>query len=121
MGQKIAGIVKDGVKSKVDGALHGAKPANLKFQVRKLFIASAAQRVIVGGVHQLIVDAWLADAATGQELTPRQMFSVAVGGGGGVVGVLTDQVINSVMNDPVYRLADQVGLKTRAWLVPDAT
>ncbi|MCH9806293.1 MAG: hypothetical protein K0U74_01035 [Alphaproteobacteria bacterium] len=119
--QKLADLTQKAVAARVKGVLAGPKAARLKLSIRKIHIASAAQRVLIGGHHGLVVDAWLVDASNGAELTPRQMFTAIIGGGSGVAGVVTDQFINAVMKDPVYRLADQIGEKAKLWLVPSPT
>lgn len=116
--KKVAGLTKQAVANQVKGALDGPKAARLKISIRKLHISSAAQRALVGGHHVIVVDAWLVDSANGSELTPRQMFTGIVAGGGGITGVVTDQLINAMMKDPVYRLADQIGEKAKLWLLP---
>lgn len=118
VGQRIAGIVKEAATTKTKGVLNGTEAARLHLEVRKLHISSAIQRVLVGGGHHIHVDVWLADARTGKDLTPRQLFIGFVVAGNGIGGVIADQIVNAAMKDPVYRLADQVGQKTMVWLRP---
>lgn len=118
VGKKIAGIVQAAVQDKTEGLLNGSQAARLRLQVRSLHISSAIQRVIVGGGHNMSVEAWMVDMKTGQELTPRQKFIAVVFAGNGIGGVLADQIVNATMKDPVYRLADDIGQKTLVWLRP---
>ncbi|MEQ8825275.1 MAG: hypothetical protein RIC14_12965 [Filomicrobium sp.] len=121
VGKRIAGIVKDAVQTNTQGVLNGSQPAKLRVEVRGLHISSAIQRIVVGGGHNLFVDAWLVDAKTDKQLTPRQKFTGLVFAGQGVGGVLADQVVNAATKDPVYRLADEVGQKMIVWLRPPGT
>jgi hypothetical protein len=101
--------------------LTGAKPARLKVDVRELFIASGAQRILVGGNHSLLSDVTLEDSATGAVLFPRELHTAIVPGGNGISGVIADQIVNQMMNDPVYRLADQLGSSIEKWFSPQAS
>ena len=82
-------------------------------------MSSAAQRVLVGGAHFMIADVWLEDSM-GKELTVRHLLTIAVPGGGGIGGVIADQIVNQIIKEPIYRLADGLGLQARNWLAPPA-
>ncbi len=71
----IAAKVKASIERKLIGDLTGSRPVRLRVTVKAVIMASAIQRVIVGGNHTMTADVTVVDAKTGAMLLPYELQS----------------------------------------------
>src|ERR1700752_628829 len=60
----LANKTKEAFQRNLGSALKGARPVIVDVQVKTIFVASAAQRIIVGGNHVMLADVNLIDPKT---------------------------------------------------------
>lgn len=107
----IAAKTKDALQQRIGGRLHGGRDVVLQVTVRGVFIASAAQRILVGGGHFLKADAELVDAKTGAVVLSYTSQNAKAYAGQGI-GVLVDQAFA----DPIDRVVDSYATTYAKWL-----
>lgn len=96
-------------------ALTGDRPVKVEVNLRRLYVASAIQRVIVGGSHELVADITVTDAKTGTVLVSYPEFRAIALAGQGIGGTMIDAAF---MADPIERLALNFASRYREWLAP---
>lgn len=111
--RRIAASMTKAFQAVLGPNLNGAKPARIRVRVESLSIASAAQRVVLGGNHFAKADVILVDEK-GRELTSRSGISAMGLAGNGVVGVLVDQALD----DPMDRVSQSLATEFTTWLLP---
>lgn len=97
--------------------LTGPRPVKVNVHLRRLYVASAIQRVIVGGSHEMIADVTVTDARTGALLVSHPEFHAIALAGQGIGGAMLDAAL---MADPIDRLTLNFASKYREWLLPQA-
>jgi hypothetical protein len=110
----LAGKVKEATTRVLSAALHGTRPARINIVVKSFVIASAAQRVVIGGTHLMTADVTLVDG-NGAELLARPNFVAASAAGQGVLGAIVDA---AMLPDPTERLLNEFANRYRDWLLP---
>jgi len=110
----IATKLKGAIERNVAGALLGARPVRLNVTIKSFIVASAVQRVILGGHHGMSADVSLVDAKTGVVLLPYAAQSSYTPGGQGIVGVLADA---AVLPDPLDRVVNDYAGQYAGWLL----
>ena len=68
------------------GQLNGTRPVRLELVVQSFTIASAVQRILIGGGHDMSADANLVDARTGAVIIAHPKLVAVMAGGEGVIG-----------------------------------
>jgi hypothetical protein len=94
--------------------LTGTRSVRLAVRVHEVNIASAIQRVFIGGDHRIEADVDLVDAKTGAPLLSLPSHRVTAGAGGGVLGVALD---NLILSDPIDRATALFAADYRNWLL----
>jgi hypothetical protein len=112
----LASKIREGTTAVWSAALSGTHPARINVVVKSFVVASAAQRVLIGGSHVMSADVTLVDSG-GRELLARPNFVVVNAAGQGVVGTLVDAAI---LREPTVRLIDDFANRYRDWLLPPA-
>src|SRR3954465_1843662 len=74
----LASRVKGDVEQQMAGQLNGTRPVRLDVVVHSFTIASAVQRIVIGGGHGMTADASLVDARTGAVLLRPPHLGIAV-------------------------------------------
>jgi hypothetical protein len=97
--------------------LTGPRPVKVNVHLRRLYVASAIQRVLVGGSHEMIADVTVTDARTGALLVSHPGFHAIALAGQGIGGAMLDAAL---MADPIDRLTLNFASKYREWLLPQA-
>jgi hypothetical protein len=97
--------------------LTGPRPVKVNVHLRRLYVASAIQRVIVGGSHEMTADVTVTDARTGALLVSHPGFHAIALAGQGIGGAMLDAAL---MADPIDRLTLNFASKYREWLLPQA-
>lgn len=95
--------------------LTGPRPVKVNVHLRRLYLASAIQRVVVGGAHEMVADVTVTDAKTGAVLVNYPEFRAIALAGQGIGGAMLDAAL---MADPIDRLTLNFASKYREWLVP---
>lgn len=95
--------------------LAGQRPVKVVVHLRKLYVASIIQRIVVGGQHEMVADVALVDAKTGATILAYPEFRAAALAGQGIGGTLIDA---AVLADPIDRLTQNFATSYRDWLMP---
>lgn len=110
----IAGKLTQAFESNLKGALLGTRPVRLEINVKDVEIASAAQRILIGGHHRLTADVNLVDARTGAVVLAFSEQNAIAQAGQGIGGVLLD---NAFLGDPIDRVIQNYAAQYRNWLL----
>ena len=103
------------LEQKLKPALAGQRPVKVVVHLRRLYVASAIQRIMVGGHHELVADVTLVDAKTGSTILTYPEHRTIAAAGQGIGGALIDA---AVLADPIDRLAQNFATNYRDWLLP---
>ncbi|MGB9369473.1 MAG: hypothetical protein WCE79_26040 [Xanthobacteraceae bacterium] len=109
----IAVKVKGAMERKLSGELVGTRPVRVQVTVKAFVVASAIQRVIIGGHHSMTADVTLVDAKSGVLLLPYAGQWTQSGAGQGIGGVLVDAAL---LPDPIDRVVDNYASTYGFWL-----
>jgi hypothetical protein len=110
--------IKAGVEQAMAGQLVGTRPVRLDVAVKRFAIASAVQRILIGGGRGMIADANLVDARTGALIIAYPDLVVLLPVGQGIVGTVVQAAIDSASEQsPADKLVAAYGQKYRSWLL----
>jgi hypothetical protein len=113
--------IKAGVEQAMVGQLNGPRPVRLDVVVKRFAIASAVQRILIGGNHVMVATATLVDARTGAAIITYSDLVAQVVVGQGIVGTAVQAAIDSAMpQTTTERLIAEYGRSYRTWLVRPA-
>ena len=110
----IAAKVKAAMERQLAGGLTGTRPVRVTVTVKGVQIASAIQRILIGGHHNMTADVTLVDARTGAALLPYAAQSSMAMAGQGLVGTLADAAL---MAAPLDRVVDNYADQYSGWLL----
>ncbi|MGO4573951.1 DUF6778 family protein [Microvirga sp. 2TAF3] len=110
----IAAKLSQAFESHLKGELGGTRPVRLDIIVRDLDIASAAQRILLGGHHRLTADVNLIDARSGALILAFSEQNAMAQAGQGIGGVLVD---NMFLGEPIDRVIQNYATQYRNWLL----
>jgi hypothetical protein len=114
----LAPRIRSGIEQKMAGQLNGSRPVRLEVVVKSFAIASAVQRILIGGGRGMIADANLVDARTGALIIAYRDLTVLLPVPGALAGVAIQAAIDSASTQsPADKLADQYGENYRNWLL----
>jgi hypothetical protein len=114
----LASHVKGGVERQMAGQLLGTRPVRLDVVVHSFAIASAVQRIVIGGGHGMTADANLVDARTGAVILRHPNLMANVGAAGGLVGTAVQSAIEAAAKiDNTDTVANRWGATYRDWLL----
>jgi hypothetical protein len=114
----LAPHIKSGMERQMAGHLNGTRPVRLDVVVHSFTIASAVQRIIIGGNHGMTADVNLVDARTGAVIIahPKLMAQLIVGQG--VLGTAVQAAIDaSSEHSTTDKIANTWGATYRDWLL----
>jgi hypothetical protein len=86
----------------------------VEVSIKDVTIASAIQRVLVGGNHSMTGDINLVDPATGAVLSTFPAQSSSSMAGQGIAGVVVD---GAFFGEPIDRVVDDYTTQYKDWLV----
>jgi hypothetical protein len=110
----IAAKLTQAFEDNLTGELQGLRPVRLEIAVKDIEIASAAQRILIGGHHRLTADVTLVDARTGAVVLAFSEQNAIAQAGQGIGGVLLD---NAFLGDPIDRVIQNYATQYRNWLL----
>lgn len=114
----LAPRIKAGVEQAMAGQLNGTRPVRLEIVVKSFVIASAVQRILIGGGRGMVADANLVDARTGALIIAYPEVRAVVMVGNGIVGTAVQAAIDSASEQsPADKLIVVYGQNYRDWLV----
>jgi hypothetical protein len=114
----LASRVKGDVERQMAGQLNGTRPVRLDVIVRSFTIASAVQRIVLGGGHGMTADATLVDARTGTVILNHPNLAIGVAAAGGLVGTAVQAAVESAAKiDNTDTVANRWGATYRDWLL----
>jgi uncharacterized protein YceK len=113
---QISSKVKAAMARHLTGSLKGSRPVRVDVVVKSVVIASAAQRVILGGGSTVQGEIKLVDAQTGAVLQSHPAWGASAAAGQGIAQVLIENAI--AKDEPIDRVIDNFALGFRNWLVP---
>src|SRR4051794_15185708 len=121
MRNMLASRIKGGVEREMAGQLNGGRPVRLDVVVHSFAIASAVQRIVIGGNHSMTADAKLVDARTGAVILNHPNLMADVRLAGGLVGTAVQSAIESARGvNNTDQLASSWGATYRDWLLRKA-
>jgi hypothetical protein len=117
----LAPVIKTGVTKSFNGQLNGTRPVRLDVVVKSFAVASAVQRILIGGGRGMIADANLVDARTGAVIVAYPQLFAATYAGQGIVGTAVQAAIDNASEQSVAeKLAYRYGEIYRRWLLHEA-
>jgi hypothetical protein len=91
----LAPKIKAGIEKVMAGQLNGARPVRLDVVVKSFVLASAVQRILIGGGRGMVADANLVDARTGAIILANPELRAFLLAGNGIVGAAVQAAIDS--------------------------
>lgn len=116
MRERLASRVKEAMQQQLGGALKGGRPVIVDVSIRNFELASAVQRVLIGGSYRIVADVALLDVKTGAVIVAYPEMIHAAPALQGVAGALM-QAAYDVNNPPTDRLANGFAERYREWLM----
>ena len=117
----LAPVIKTGVTKSLNGQLIGTRPVRLDVVVKSFAVASAVQRILIGGGRGMIADANLVDARTGAVIVAYPQLFAATYAGQGIVGTAVQAAIDNASEQSVAeKLAYRYGEIYKRWLLHEA-
>lgn len=117
----LAPKIKSGVERVMAGQLNGTRPVRLDIVVKTFTIASAVQRILVGGGYGMAADATLVDARTGAVIIAHPELRGILLAGQGVLGTAVQAAIdNSHKQGVPERIIESYAQNYRNWLLARA-
>jgi hypothetical protein len=114
----LASRVKGDVERQMAGQLNGTRPVRVDVVVRSFMIASAVQRIVIGGGHSMTADANLVDARTGAVILSHPKLMASVAAAGGLVGTAVQAAVEAAAKiDNTDSVANKWGATYRDWLL----
>ena len=114
----LAPHLKGGVEKQMAGQLNGTRPVRLDVVVHSFAIASAVQRVVIGGGHGMTADANLVDARTGAVILGHPNLMANVAAAGGLIGTAVQSAVEAAAKiDNTDTVANRWGATYRDWLL----
>jgi hypothetical protein len=114
----LAPLIKSGVERIMAGQLIGARPVRLDIVVKSFVLASAVQRILIGGGRGMTADASLVDARTGAVIVAYPNLTAFQPAGQGIVGTAVQAAIdNASAQSPAEKLIATYGENYRRWLL----
>ncbi|HZH54006.1 MAG TPA: hypothetical protein VEZ16_19260 [Microvirga sp.] len=110
----VAAKLAQAFEARLRGELGGTRPVRLEIAVKDLEIASAAQRILIGGHHRLTADVNLVDARSGRIVLAFSEQNATAAAGQGIGGVLLD---NMFLGEPIDRVIQNYATQYRNWLL----
>ncbi|MEJ0076261.1 MAG: hypothetical protein WDO17_12585 [Alphaproteobacteria bacterium] len=106
--------LKVAVERQVAAGMIGTRPVRIEIIVKDVTIASAIQRVLVGGHHTMTADVNLVDAKTGAIIAPYAAQSAMSFAGQGIGGALVDAAL---LAEPIDRVINNYAEQYAGWLL----
>jgi hypothetical protein len=118
----LAPRIKAGVERAMAGQLIGTRPVRLDVVVKSFALASAVQRILIGGGRGMVADANLVDARTGAVIIAYPDVRAMQVVGNGILGTAVQAAIDSASEQsPADKLIALYGVNYRQWLLHLAT
>ena len=117
----LAPVIKTGVTKSLNGQFNGTRPVRLDVVVKSFAVASAVQRILIGGGRGMIADATLVDARTGAVIVAYPQLFAATYAGQGVLGTAVTAAFDNASEQSVAeKLAYRYGEIYKRWLLHEA-
>jgi hypothetical protein len=117
----LAPFIKTGVTKSLNGQFNGTRPVRLEVVVKSFAVASAVQRILIGGGRGMIADATLVDAKTGAVIVAYPQLFAATYAGQGIVGTAVQAAFDNASEQSVAeKLAFRYGEIYKRWLLHEA-
>lgn len=110
----IATKLKGAMEKQLAGGLNGKRPVRVVVTVKAVQIASAIQRILIGGHHHMVGDVTLTDAKTGAALLSYEAQGTMAMAGQGIGGTLVDAAL---MGEPIDRVVNNYAETYSGWLL----
>jgi hypothetical protein len=117
----LAPVIKTGVTKSLNGLLKGTQPVRLEVVVKSFVLASAVQRILIGGGRGMVADATLVDAKTGAVIVAYPGMLAATYAGEGILGTAVTAAFDNASEQSVAeKLAYRYGEIYKRWLLHEA-
>jgi hypothetical protein len=107
--------VKVAFDRELAGRLNGTHLARVEVTINDINIASAMQRIVIGGGYSIKGSVRLVDAKTGAVLAENPSVTSSAVAGQGILGTAIDA---AVADEPINRVSAQFAQSYRGWLLP---
>jgi hypothetical protein len=91
----LADRIKGTLQRNLAPKLAGTRPVRLEIVVRNFTVASAVQRIVIGGSHLMVADAVLVDARTNATIVSYPDLAASAAAGQGVLGTAVQAAIEA--------------------------
>jgi hypothetical protein len=105
--------IRAAFERELGGRLSGKRPVRLVVIMHDVNVASAIQRIVIGGHYRMKATANLVDARSGEIIAGNPNVSVTALAGQGIGGALMDPAFG----EPIDRLASSLAGSYRNWLL----
>ena len=117
----LAPRIKAALEQKVGPQLQGSRPVRLEVVVKSFVLASAVQRILIGGGRGMVADANLVDARTGALIIAYPDLRAVVYAGQGIVGTAVQAAVDAASTQaPADKLVGIYGDVYCRWLLRPA-
>jgi hypothetical protein len=114
----LAGRIKSTLERKLSPKLAGTRPVRLEIVVRNFMVASAVQRIVIGGSHLMIADAVLVDARTNAAILSYPDMAASAAAAQGLVGTAVQAAIDAGQDtQPADRMLNNYSDSYSRWLL----
>ncbi len=114
----LAPRIKAPLERELSPLLAGKRPVRLEIVVHSFQIASAVQRVVIGGGFSMVADANLVDARTGATIVAYPRLIAAVTPPQGIIGTAVQAAFDAGEGlQPADRVVNMYATLYRAWLL----
>lgn len=114
----LAGRIKQKLEADFSTRMIGNRPVHLDIKVNSFVVASAAQRVIIGGTHIMNAEIRLVDARSGATLADYPGLTATAASGQGLIGATVEAIAEaSAKTDTAERLLDNFSKGYSLWLI----
>ena len=114
----LADRIKGTLERNLSPKLAGTRPVRLEVSVRTFTVASAVQRILIGGTHMMIADAVLVDARTNATIVSYPDLAASAAAGQGVLGTAITAAVEAGQGvTPADRILINYADSYSGWLI----
>ena len=118
MHKYLADRIKSTLERNLSPKLAGTRPVRLEVVVLNFTVASAVQRILIGGSHMMVADAVLVDARTNAIIVSYPDLAASAAAGQGVLGTAVTAAVEAGQGvTPADRILTNYADSYSGWLI----
>ena len=118
MQKYLADRIKSTLERNLSPKLAGTRPVRLEVVVLNFTVASAVQRILIGGSHMMVADAVLVDARTNAIIVSYPDLAASAAAGQGVLGTAVTAAVEAGQGvTPADRILTNYADSYSGWLI----